>query len=213
LSGRFITIEGGEGGGKSTFILALKTALLQKGIEVVATREPGGTPGAEEIRALLLKGHVKRWDHLSEALLLFAGRRDLIVNLIKPALSKNTWVLCDRFVDSTIAYQGSAGGLSVTFIKNLYDVIAEGLVPDLTFILDIDPEIGLARATDRLLATQNEEGRFEQMPLSFHQKIRQCFLDLATQNPERYCVIDATQSPEAIVAQAFAHITQKGWVA
>ena len=213
MSGRFITIEGGEGGGKSTFIIALKAALLKKGIEAVATREPGGTPGAEEIRALLLKGHVKRWDHLSEALLLFAGRRDLIVNLIKPALSKNTWVLCDRFVDSTIAYQGSAGGLSVAFIKSLYEVIAEGLVPDLTFILDIDPEIGLARATDRLAATQNEEGRFEQMPLAFHQKIRQSFLELAAQNPQRYCVIDATQTPEASLAQALTHLTHKGWVA
>ena len=211
MSGKFITIEGGEGGGKSTFILGFKAALKVRTIEAVATREPGGTPGAEEIRALLLTGHIKRWDPYSEALLLFAARRDLIVNLIKPTLSKDMWVLCDRFVDSTIAYQGSGGGLSVDFIKNLYEGIAEGLVPDATFILDIDPEIGLARAQERLTATGNEEGRFEQMPLAFHQKIRQSFLDLAAENPHRYCVLDATDTPEALVAYALAFCEHKGW--
>ncbi len=121
-------------------------------------------------------------------------------------------MVCDRFVDSTIAYQGGGGGLDVSLIRSLYAVIAEGLVPDLTFILDIDPVVGLARATDRLLSTQNGEGRFEQMPLSFHEKIRQCFLDLAHENPKRYCIIDATLSPEAILEQAMDHLRKRGWI-
>ena len=121
-------------------------------------------------------------------------------------------MVCDRFVDSTIAYQGGGGGLDVDFIRSLYAVIAEGLVPDLTFILDIDPVVGLARATDRLQSSQNGEGRFEQMPLSFHEKIRQCFLDLAHENPERYCIIDATLPPEAILAQAMEKLHHKGWI-
>ncbi len=212
MTGRFVTIEGGEGGGKSTFILGLGLALSQKGIQFQATREPGGTPGAEEIRSLLLKGSVKRWDRMSETLLLFAARRDLIVNFIRPALKQGQWVLCDRFVDSTIAYQGGGGGLDVGFIKNLYDVISEGLKPDLTFLLDIDPALGLARATHRLATTQNEEGRFEQMPLSFHQKIRQSFLDMAHENPDRYCLIDATLPPQDILQLAMEHLEKKGWL-
>lgn len=208
---RFITLEGGEGSGKSTLLEGLKASLSSRGICVQGTREPGGTPGAEEIRSLLLKGHVTRWDPFSEALLLFAARRDLIVNFIRPALERGEWVICDRFVDSTCAYQGMAGGLDVSFIIGLYGAISGGLEPDLTFILDIAPEIGLARAEKRLGQCADREGRFEQMSLSFHQKARQAFLEMAAKNPQRYCVLNGENAPEKLLAEALDKIEERGW--
>ncbi len=198
MKSRLITIEGGEGSGKTTLIQKLKDKLERQGIDVIATREPGGTEQGEQIRQLLLKGPTVRWDAFSEALLLFASRRHLIVNVIKPALDAGKWVICDRFFDSTVVYQGSADGVSISLIRQIYSAIAEGIMPDVTFILDIDPAVGLARASKRLIDESNDEMRFENKSLDYHQKIRKGFLAIAQEEPTRFRVIPADLSPEEI---------------
>jgi len=198
VKGRFITIEGGEGSGKTTLIQKLKASLESNRIDIITTREPGGTEQGEQIRQLLLKGPTIRWDALSEALLLFASRRQLIINLIKPALDAGKWVICDRFFDSTVVYQGYAGGISIPLIRQIYAAISEGVMPDATFILDIDPVIGLARASKRLTDESNDEIRFENKSLEYHQKIRDGFLKIAEEEPNRFNVISAELMPEEI---------------
>jgi len=185
--GRFITIEGGEGAGKSSQIRRLADALRAKGYEVVATREPGGSPGAEAIRELLVNGEAERWSATTETLLINAARRDHIERVIEPALASGAWVICDRFHDSTRAYQGAAGGASPAMIAALEDAVLQGLVPDLTLILDIDPTEGLARAAGR----GGGEGRFEAKGVEFHTRLRQAFLDIASREPKRCAVIKA----------------------
>ena len=198
MKGRLITLEGGEGSGKTTLIQKLQNALEDQGIDVISTREPGGTEQGEQIRQLLVKGPTVRWDAFSEALLLFASRRHLIVNVIKPALDAGKWVICDRFFDSTVVYQGSAGGVSIPFIREIYSHIAEGVMPDVTFLLDIDPTLGLARASKRLIDESNDEMRFENKSLDYHQKIRKGFLALAQEEPNRFRVIPADVPSEEI---------------
>jgi dTMP kinase len=195
--GRFITLEGGEGAGKSTQVKRLAAALEKKGIKVLATREPGGSPGAEEIRALLVQGEPGRWDALTETLLIYAARADHVKRTIGPALLANQWVISDRFTDSTYAYQGAGRGLAREVIRRIDSVVMDDFRPDLTLILDLDVEIGLKRAGAR----GGVEQRFENFDQEFHQKLRQAFRDIATRHPDRCVMIDAGQN-EDLVAEA-----------
>jgi dTMP kinase len=203
-AGLFLTLEGGEGAGKSTLLARLQTALAAQGREVVATREPGGTPGADLIRALLVQGDAKRWDPLTEALLLAAARRAHIRCVIRPALERGAVVLCDRFVDSTRAYQTGAGGLPRRVVEDLTTLI-DAPKPDATLLLDLPPEAGLERARGRA----GGEDRFERLGLAFHARVREAFLDLAAEAPDRFLVIDATQSADAVETAAKAGLNAR----
>lgn len=196
--GYFITFEGGEGCGKSTQIKLFTDYLQKKGIPCLLTREPGGSQGAEEIRALLLKGETSKWDKITEILLFSAARRDHLVKKIWPALEQGTTVISDRFADSTMAYQGYGYGInetSIQMVKDTYQMIASDFEPDLTFILDIAPEVGINRS---MVRSGNDEQRFEHMDLTFHHNLRNGFLEIASQNPKRYVVIDASGSIEQV---------------
>jgi dTMP kinase len=195
--GRFITLEGGEGTGKSTQSKRLMKALEACGVACIATREPGGSPGAEEIRALLVNGEPGRWDALTEMLLLFAARADHVARTIQPALDAGKFVICDRFTDSTYAYQGVGRDTPRETIRRIESVVLEDFKPDMTLVLDLPVETGLLRA----LARGGDESRFEKFDIPFHEKLRQAFLDIARRAPDRCTVIDATGS-EDDVAQA-----------
>ncbi|EKE70928.1 dTMP kinase [Oceanibaculum indicum] len=197
--GRFITLEGGEGAGKSTQIGRLADWLSSRGIAVETTREPGGAPGAEAIRELIVKGSIERWDAMAEALLMTAARRMHVVQRIHPALEAGRWVICDRFSDSTMAYQGYAHGLGREPVDQLQRIAIGGLKPDLTLILDLPVEAGLARAHARGTQTPGTgEDRFERMGHDFHRRLRDGFLDIARREPERCAVIDATADIDAV---------------
>ena len=185
-AGVFITFEGGEGGGKSTQCRLLAEGLRAAGYEVVLTREPGGTPEAEEIRALLLSGAPEKWSPMAETLLFFAARTLHLERKIRPALAAGQIVICDRFVDSTRAYQGAAGGVSLDDIAALTRMVVGTTMPDLTFYLDIDPEVGLARA-GRL----GPADRFESRKLSFHRELRTAFQELALECSDRIEIVNA----------------------
>jgi dTMP kinase len=169
-------------------------------LEVVATREPGGSPGAEAIRALLVTGDPDRWSPISETLLLYAARADHIQRTIRPALERGAWVICDRFADSTRAYQGAGGGVSPDFVGALEATVIEDAQPDLTLILDLPAERGLARANDR----GGGEARFEAKDLAFHQRLRDAFLEIAVHEPGRCAVIDALASAETVAEAIWA---------
>jgi dTMP kinase len=194
--GRFITLEGGEGAGKSTQIARLKTWLEARGHAVVATREPGGSPGAEMIRKLLVEGPVERWDGTTEALLHFAARREHLRSTVWPALKRGDWVVSDRFADSTLAYQGYGHGVDRTVFEQLYRVAVGDFRPDLTLILDLPIEVGLARAARR----RGAETRYESLPRDFHARVRTGFLEIAVHEPGRCVVIDATGDIDATAA-------------
>lgn len=198
--GRFITFEGGEGSGKSTQIGLLAETLRGRGLTVVTTREPGGAPGAEAIRKLLVEGEVGRWDPMGEALLLFAARRDHLLHTVWPALGRGDWVLSDRFADSTTAYQGHGHGLPVEEIDILYALAVGAFRPDLTLILDLPVEEGLRRAGSR----GGAEDRFERMGVAFHERMRRGYLAVAAADPSRCAVIDATGAVEAVRAAVVA---------
>ena len=203
--GKFITLEGGEGVGKSTQIRRLIVRLSAQGKEVVATREPGGSPGAESIRDLVLRGAEERWSPMTETLLMYASRRDHIERVITPALAEGKWVVCDRYADSTRAYQGAAGGVEPAFIAALEDHVLGDVRPDLTLIFDLDPKIGLARAADRAGA----EMRFESKGEAFHIRLRQAFLDIAALEPQRCAVIAAQGSLEAVEALVWSAVQDR----
>ncbi len=185
--GLFITLEGGEGSGKSTQIKLLKTGLEAVGQDVVVTREPGGAPGAEQIRNLLVDGPAERWDPVTEALLHYAARREHLRQTVIPALETGKWVICDRFADSTMAYQGYGHGLGRDWILALHKSVVADLAPDLTLILDMPVEEGLARAAAR----GSGGDRYENMDLKFHHRLREGFLDIARREPDRCVVINA----------------------
>jgi len=166
--GRFITLEGGEGAGKSTQIKRLTARLAARGIEAVATREPGGTPGAEAIRSLLVTGDVARWDAVTETLLHYAARREHVEKTVRPALARGAWVISDRFADSTMAYQGHAGAVGAARVAALHKLVLGDFQPDLTLILDLPVQVGLARAKARA----GIEDRYERMGLAFHEALR-----------------------------------------
>lgn len=192
--GRFITIEGGEGAGKSTQIRRLATRLSAIGHEVVTTREPGGSPGAEAIRRLLVTGEADRWSPTTETLLLYAARRDHMERVIEPALDRGAVVLCDRFHDSTRAYQGAAGAVDPALISLLESHVLSGLTPDLTLVLDLPVDIGLGRA----IARGDGEGRFEAKGAAFHERLRAAFLEIAAREPLRCAVVDAAGDADAV---------------
>lgn len=193
--GRFITLEGGEGAGKSTQIQVVKDYLEARGIDVIVTREPGGTTGGQEIRNLLVSGDKDKWSPLSETLLILADRAAHLERVIRPALADGKYVVCDRFFDSTRAYQGIAGGLGLEVIHQLQQPVLGTTLPDVTLLLDIDPEKGISRAQER-----GGDLRFESKTLAYHQTLRQAFLDFAKQEPERMVVIDADRDIEAVSA-------------
>jgi dTMP kinase len=190
--GRFITLEGGEGAGKSTQARRLAVALAARGLPVLRTREPGGTPGAERIRALLLNHGP--WDPVAEAMMMFSARREHVMKVIRPFLDAGGWVVCDRFADSTLAYQG-AQGLPREVWARLAEVALEGFAPDLTLVLDLPPEAGMARA-----AARSGADRYERMGMRFHAAVRQAFLGIAAAEPQRCLVVDAGQGAEAVAA-------------
>ena len=199
--GKFITFEGGEGSGKSTQAQRLAAFIRTAGVEVVLTREPGGTPFAEQVRDLILSGTTARHGATAEALLFFAARADHVETLIRPALAAGKWVICDRFTDSTRVYQGVAGSVPADAIEALNRIAAGATQPDFTLILDIDAAVGLARATERREATGKSSAGadpFEQRDLGFHQRLRQGYLDVAKSDPARCRIIDATGAPEAV---------------
>jgi len=202
----FITLEGGEGAGKSTQARRLATWLRGRGLQVQTTREPGGTPGAELLRRALLSKEVEGWDPVTEALIVTAARRDHVERLIRPSLAAGVWVVCDRFVDSTVAYQGHAGGLDLGRIAELQSFATDGLQPDLTIVLDLPPERGLARAGRRDGALV---GRFEERPLDFHRRLRAGFLEIAAHAPQRCVVIDADRGEDAVAADLIGIVTQR----
>ena len=192
--GAFITMEGGEGGGKSTQARALVARLRQVGVQAIATREPGGSDAAELIRKALLEGRFERLGMKAEAILFAAARIDHLDLRIRPALSAGTWVVCDRFHDSTRAYQGAHGEIDTRFFEELERVTLSGTVPDLTLILDVPAAVGLERAARRRSAAAVPD-RFEKQSLQFHQGLRRAFLDIAAREPDRCVIVDAAQSP------------------
>ncbi len=203
--GRFITFEGGEGGGKSTQLRLLADTLRGAGIDVVTTREPGGSPGAEDIRALLVRGEVERWDGITEALLHSAARRDHLVRTVWPALARGAWVLCDRFADSTLAYQGYGHGLALDTIERLTRIAIGDFAPDLTLVLDLPVETGLQRAGGR----GGAEDRYERMDSDFHQRLRAGFLAIARADPGRCAVVDAARPLAEVHAAVRAVVTER----
>lgn len=195
--GKLITLEGGEGAGKSTQITRLAAALARGGVDVITTREPGGSPAGERIRKLLVEGEPGSMTPLTEALLHFAQRAEHIARTIQPALDRGAWVICDRFADSTMAYQGYGHRLGRTAIQNLTRLVCGKLRPALTLILDVPVTVGLARAATR----RGVETRYEQMDTAFHERLRRGYLDIARREPRRCAVIDATEDVDAVTAQ------------
>lgn len=201
--GLFISFEGGEGVGKSTQIELLKTSLTKKNINVLSTREPGGTKEGELIRKFLVSGEISSWDSYSESLLFNALRREHINKIINPSLFKGDIVLCDRFIDSTIVYQGVGGGINQTLLLSLHKNFCYDLYPDITFFLSLDPKVGLDRTLSRNNKTEN---RFENMGLSYHQKIQDGFKALSDKNNKRFFEINAELSVEKISNQIYDHV-------
>jgi len=206
---RFITLEGGEGAGKSTQARALASRLEALGHEVVLTREPGGAPGAEAIRQLLVTGETDRWTVRAEALLHFAAREDHLARTIRPALARGAWVISDRFVDSTFAYQGIAQGLGEDAINILSGLVIGGDMPALTLVLDLPVELGLARAHRRAGQDHSAEDRYERMDTTFHSTLRNAFLTIARADPRRCVIVDATQDAEHVARQIWHSVTSR----
>ncbi|MCR0981422.1 dTMP kinase [Roseomonas populi] len=200
--GRFITLEGGEGAGKTTLSRALAGALAGAGLPVLRTREPGGAPGAEAVRGLILGQGP--WDPVAEAMLHFAARREHVARTIAPALEAGIWVVCDRFADSTLAYQGAGQGLSRETWERLCDLSLGALRPELTLVLDLPPERGMGRALSR-----GDANRYEMQGADFHARVRAGFLGIAGEEPGRCAVLDAAAPPGAVLAAALEAVRER----
>jgi dTMP kinase len=202
MHGRFITFEGGEGAGKSTQARLLAAYLAGLGIRTRETREPGGSPFAERVRALILDPATPAHEPLAEALLFYAARADHVATVVRPALAAGTWVICDRYSDSTRVYQGLVGGLAADTLDQLEAIVVGRTTPDLTVLLDLDPAKGLARATARRQAAAGGvaagSDAYEARDLAFHVRLRDGFLALARREPERIVVLDGAREPDAI---------------
>ncbi len=204
MTGRFITLEGGEGVGKSTQLAALAAALRARGISVVTTREPGGTAGAEAIRALLMTGEADKWIARTEACLFTAARADHIFNLIAPALHRGDWVICDRYIDSTVAYQGFGGGMGAERILDMHRACCDNLMPDRTLLFTLPLEQAHARA---VLRDDGKADRFGAMSADYHQRVVRAFHNLARAEPQRIYPIDASGTPEEVTERLLAALT------
>lgn len=205
-AGRFITLEGGEGAGKSTQIKLLAQAFAAAGLASIITREPGGSTGGEAIRNLVVSGATDRWNPTTESLLFMAARFDHLETKIKPALAAGQWVLCDRFYDSTYIYQGIAKNVGTVWLDQLYRQLFANTAPDLTLLLDLPPSIGLARTDKR---GNVAESRFEQMDIAFHERLRAGFLELAAANPARIQTVDATQDAASVHSAIIAKVNAR----
>lgn len=204
--GKFIAFEGGEGAGKSTQARMLAAVLEQRGVSCVVTREPGGTPGAEAIRALLLGTDGEGWNPRAEALLFAAARSDHVERLILPALDRGQWVICDRFVDSSRAYQGGAGGLSDSDVLDLHRVGSQGLLPDLTFLVEVSPEIAQSRTAAR---DGDSPDRIGGRDAAYHARVAAAFAAFAQAEPARFARIDGDGSAEEVSGQVLAALRSR----
>ena len=204
MRGKFISFEGGEGGGKSTQAARLAGFLRSKGLDVIETREPGGTKQGEELRDLLVQGDPDRWSSLSELLMMTAARVEHVNRLIEPALAAGKWVICDRFLDSSMVYQGIAGGLGLDMVAALQQQAVGACVPDATFLLDLREEAGLQRAEKR-----GGAARFEKKDADFHRNVRDGFLALAAESPDRIIVVDAEDTFDAVWRQIETEMKQR----
>jgi dTMP kinase len=204
MSGLFVTFEGGEGSGKSTQLERLATRLGAQGMTPLVTREPGGTPLAEAIRGLLLDPRLKPVP-ITEALLMEAARADLVATLIRPALAQGRVVLCDRYDDSTLAYQGAGRELDLGLLAELNRAATDGLKPDLTLLYDVDPELGLARRG----RAAGETTRLDREPLEFHRRVRKKFLELASREPGRFVVLDGSLAPDILEAKGWEELARR----
>jgi len=203
--GKFITLEGGEGAGKTTQAKLLVEALNAAGVETVLTREPGGTFGAEAIRTLVLDGTKDRWSGMTELLLMYAARVDHLEKLIRPALDRGAWVISDRFADSSVAYQGYARGVALDQVQGVHDAVMGGFEPDLTILFDVDPVIAMKR-----VETRGEEiSRFDAESMEFHNTLRDAFLDIAKRNPDRIFTLDAGEKRQGVHMRMIYAVTQK----
>lgn len=202
--GRFISLEGGEGVGKSTQARRLAAALRDRGLAVVETREPGGSPGAEAIRALLLQGEADRWTPQAEALLFAAARSDHVARTIRPALSRGAWVVCDRFLDSSLAYQGGAGSLGAATIRQLHHIGSDGFLPDRTLLLQLPPEAAAARAEAR---DGNAGDRIGSRGAAYHTEVAAAFRAIAEEEPDRVRIVDASGEAEEVTQRLLAELS------
>jgi dTMP kinase len=207
--GVFITFEGGEGAGKSTQAALLAERAKAHGRETVLTREPGGVAQAEELRALLLSGGKERWSALSEALLMYAARAEHWRLLIEPALARGAWVICDRFADSSMAYQGYAGGLGAAALETLHRLVLGGVEPDLTIVLDVEAADGLARAAARVKARGEDATRFEQKDAAYHAALAQAFREIAHKAAHRCVLLPAGAGIDDLHAQIWTHVAAR----
>ena len=213
--GKFITFEGGEGAGKTTQSAFLADRLRRAGISVLQTREPGGTPRAEAIREVLLSGKAKKFGPLGEAVLFYAARESHLELAVRPALERGTWVICDRFSNSTRAYQGAAGGLPLYVIETIDRAVVGSTQPDLTIIFDLPPELGLKRAAARKTKSASGEtagnipDRFETMNLAFHRRLREEFLSIAKAEPKRCVVVDASENERRVEDKLWAIVRER----
>lgn len=202
---QFITLEGGEGTGKSTQAKRLAAGLKERGVEAIVTREPGGSPGAEQIRGLLVHGEPGRWSALTETLLVFAARVDHVERTIKPALDAGKWVISDRFTDSTYAYQGVARGTDREIIRRVQSAAIGDFKPNLTIVLDLPVSVGLERAKVR----SGDENRFERFNSEFHEKLRQAFIDIAKRNGDRCMLLDASGSEDDVAGLIWQTVAKR----
>jgi len=209
MPGFFITFEGGEGSGKTTQLKALLAPVRALQGEAIQTRDPGGTAIGNQVRELLLNGENVRMLALAELFLYEASRAQLVQEVIRPALAAGRIVLCDRFTDSTVAYQGYGRGLNLDLVERLNAVAADGLRPDLTFLLDLDPAVGLARAAERLAHPRQQPDRLEREVLEFHQRVRAGYRALAAREPERVVILDATLGILELGAQIRRHVERR----
>jgi dTMP kinase len=205
LRGKFISLEGGEGAGKSTQARLLRARLESQGRSVLLTREPGGSPGAEQIRKLLVEGEPERWTPLAETLLFLAARADHVTRGIAPALEAGTWVVSDRFADSTFVYQGIARGLGIARVRALQRAALGDFQPDLTIVLDVNPREGLARADVRGVA----ENRFERFDAAFHARLRDGFLAIAAEEPQRCAIVDGSADVDTVAANIWSVVMER----